>query len=332
MRVLVADDCESTLEILKMNLSKWGYEPMLVTDGEQALRIMKSPAGPRLALLDWNMPKIDGVSVCRELRTRTENALNYSYIIVLTAMEGEEHLVEALESGADDYLSKPVHPRELQLRVRTGERILELQNRVVQTNRKLAKITTLDQLTLTLNRQTFLRRLAEEFERSLRKGHSVSVVFMEVDDLQQITEEYGRKTGDEILRQSAERFRRAARGYDVLGRMGDQEFGVIMPETELGMGVALCERLRNSICDQPFLIQGNVVETSLSVGIASSSTEGLDRNQLLTGSSRAVAKAKAVGGDRTLIWEAGIVLDPMQTARSANEPQAVANAEPVTTE
>ena len=101
MKVLVADDCSTTLEILRLNLSKWGYEPMLVSDGEKALRILKSPAGPRLALLDWNMPKMDGVSVCRELRNRTQNALNYTYIIMLTAREGEEHMVEALEAGGD---------------------------------------------------------------------------------------------------------------------------------------------------------------------------------------------------------------------------------------
>ena len=329
MRVLIADDCESTLEILKQNLSQWGYEPMLVSDGEQALRIMKSPAGPRLALLDWNMPKIDGVSVCRELRTRSENALNYSYIIVLTAMDGEEHLVEALEAGADDYLSKPVHPRELQLRVRSGERILELQNRVVQTNRKLAKITTLDQLTLTLNRQSFLVRLSKEFERSLRRGHRVSVVSTDVDNLGRINEEHGLRTGDEVLKQLAERFRRAIRGYDILGRMGGQEFAVLMPETELGMGVALCERLRRSVGDQPFLIKGKVVDVTVSVGVASSSTEGLDRNQLLSGSTRALARAKAIGGNRTLMWEAGIILDPMKAARGVEQPQA--EADPATT-
>ncbi len=311
MKVLVADDCSTTLEILRLNLSKWGYEPMLVSDGEKALRILKSPAGPRLALLDWNMPKLDGVSVCRELRSRTQNALNYTYIIMLTAREGEEHMVEALEAGADEFLIKPAGTRELQLRVRTGERIIELQERVVRMNRQLALITTHDRLTGLLNRQTLMERFTQEIERSSRISSSVSYISVDVDQLEQINNRFGLSVGDEILQQIAQRMQKSIRTYDAVGRVGGEEFAIVLPDTRLGMAAAMAERLRNSICGYGFLAGDQEIQVSLSLGVSSSSAEGSDRKRILSCSEKALEFAKSKGGDRVIMCEAGVIMDPL---------------------
>ncbi len=311
MKVLIADDCKTTLEILRVNLLKWGYEPMLVSDGEQALRVLRSPAGPRLALLDWTMPKMEGIGVCRALRSRSENALNYTYIIVLTAKDGEDNLVEALESGADDYLTKPVSTRELQLRVRAGERIIELQDRVVGMNRKLAVVATQDQLTNTLNRNSTLERFGQEVERAARSKHDVSYMTIDIDNFDDINQRYGMSVGDELLRQSAERFRRAIRSYDGLGRIGGEEFAVILPDSDLGTGVGMAERIRGCMQNQPFLVDAELIQLTVCVGVASSSTESLDRKQIMNGAENALRQAKASGKNRVLMWEEGAVLDPM---------------------
>ena len=312
MKVLVADDCSTTLEILRVNLSQWGYEPLLVSNGEQALRVLKSPAGPRLALLDWTMPKLEGTSVCRELRSRAESALNYTYIIVLTAKDGERNLVKALESGADDYLIKPVSTKELQLRVRAGERIIELQDRVVRMNRKLAVITTRDQLTNTLNRNSTMERLTQEVERSARTSRNLSFLTIDIDNFEAINHQYGFAIGDEILRQTAERFKRAIRSYDILGRVGGEEFAIVLPDTDVGLGVGMGERLRCCIQNQPFLIEEQLIPLTITLGVASSSTEGLDRKRIVNGAERSMRQAKADGGNRVLMWEAGLVLNPLE--------------------
>lgn len=319
MKVLVADDCSTTLEILRLSLRKWGFDPMLVSDGEQALRILRSPAGPRLAILDWDMPLIDGVTVCQELRDRHESALNYVYTIVLTARDGEEDLLRALEAGADDYLIKPVGTRELQLRVRAGMRILELQDRVVASNRKLAGITTHDQLTSRLNRQSLLERLTNEIERSARNSRHCSYITIEVDNIDEIRGNYGAKVGDGILKWAASKFRATIRSYDSLGRIGAQIFAIVLPESQLGMGAGMAERLRVSIENDQFKLDDDTtIPVTVSIGVSSSSAEGMDRKQILAGSERSLQHAKAMGGNRVMMWEAGIVLDPINATDSLN--------------
>lgn len=318
MKVLVADDCSTTLEILRLSLRKWGFDPMLVSDGEQALRILKSPAGPRLALLDWDMPIVDGVTVCQQLRDRHESAMNYVYTIVLTARDGEENLLRALEAGADDYLIKPVGTRELQLRVRAGKRILEFQDRVVASNRKLAGITTHDQLTNRLNRQSLLERLTTEIERSARNSGHCSYVTIEIDKFDEIRSEYGMKVGDAILKWAAAKFRTTIRSYDSLGRIGAHLFAIVLPESQLGMGAGMAERLRVSIENEPFEVDEDThVPITVSIGVSSSSAEGMDRKQILAGSERSQQHAKAMGGNRVMMWEAGIVLDPINAVSSS---------------
>ena len=315
MKVLIADDCSSTLEILRLSLAKWGYEPMLVSDGEQALRVLKSPAGPRLALLDWSMPKLEGIAVCRELRSRAENAMNYTYIIVLTAKDGEENLVQALEAGADDYLTKPVSTRELRLRVRAGERVIELQDRVVRMNRKLAVVSTHDQLTNSLNRASTMERLKQEIERAARTRRHLTYATVDLDQFEQINHQYGFKVGDEVLKQTAERFKSAVRSYDVVGRIGGEEFGIVLPDTELGLGVGLAERLRACIQNQPFLIDEEYVSLTISIGVSSTTEEDFDRRRIVNGAEKSLRQAKAEGGNRVLMWESGLVLDPLRQNR-----------------
>lgn len=318
MKVLVADDCSTTLEILRLSLRKWGFDPMLVSDGEQALRILRSPAGPRLALLDWDMPIVDGVTVCQELRDRHENAMNYVYTIVLTARDGEENLLRALEAGADDYLIKPVGTRELQLRVRAGKRILEFQDRVVASNRKLAGITTHDQLTSRLNRQSLLERLTTEIERSARNSRHCSYVTLEIDEFDELRGKYGTKVGDAALKWVSEKFRATIRTYDSLGRIGSQTFGIVLPESQLGMGAGMAERLRSTIENDPLQFdEDTTIPLTVSIGVSSSSAEGMDRKQILSGSERALQHAKALGGNRVMMWESGIVLDPINAIGSS---------------
>ena len=317
MKVLIADDCPSTLEVLRVSLAKWGYEPMVVSDGEQALRVLKSPAGPRLALLDWSMPKLEGIAVCRELRKRTENALNYTYIIVLTAKDGEENLVEALESGADDYLTKPVSTRELKLRVRAGERVIELQDRVVRMNRKLALVSTHDNLTNSLNRNAVMDRLKQEVERAARTKRHLSYLTIDIDQLEEVNDVYGFRVGDEILKQTAGRFRNAVRSYDIVGRIGGEEFAVVLPDTELEMGAGMAERLRCCIHNQPFLIDDELVSLTISIGVASTSEEDFDRKRIVNGAEKALRQSKVDGGNRVLMWECGLIVDPLRSLHNA---------------
>jgi DNA-binding response OmpR family regulator len=128
MRILVADDNSVFQAVLQSMLTQWGYDVVVASDGEEAWWRLQQEEGPRLAILDWVMPGLDGIEVCR--RVRANNRLRYTYILILTAKTGSEDLVTAMDAGADDYVTKPFKSAELRARLRVGCRILELQARL----------------------------------------------------------------------------------------------------------------------------------------------------------------------------------------------------------
>jgi two-component system cell cycle response regulator len=124
MKILIADDEALSRKLLEKILQRAGYDVIAVENGRLAAEQLCQPEGPRLALLDWMMPELDGPGVCREVRRRRK--LSYVHMILLTSKESKEDIVQGLQSGADDYLIKPCDPEELKARLRTGLRILDL--------------------------------------------------------------------------------------------------------------------------------------------------------------------------------------------------------------
>jgi len=144
MRILVAEDNLVFQSVLRSMLTQWGYDVVVAGDGEEAWRLLQAEDGPRLAILDWLMPGMDGIEVCRRIRSR--NNFDYTYVLILTAKTESEDLLEAMEAGADDYVTKPFKSPELKARLRVGRRILELQDRL-QYPRK--PVTAVPRYTLT---------------------------------------------------------------------------------------------------------------------------------------------------------------------------------------
>ena len=125
MRILIAEDDFTSRSILTAILKKWGYDPVVTEDGEAAWDALQQPDAPRLVLLDWNMPGMDGLEVCRRLREH--ETPNPPYVILLTGRGEKGDIVQGLEAGANDYVAKPYDNEELQARIRVGQRMLELQ-------------------------------------------------------------------------------------------------------------------------------------------------------------------------------------------------------------
>ena len=135
MQILIAEDDVITRRTLEALLAKWGYAVIVVGDGAEAWRILQGDAAPRLAVLDWMMPGLDGIQICRQVRQRAEAP--YVYVLLLTTKANQEDVISGLEAGADDYLTKPFNPQELMVRLRAGRRILDLQERLVAACEKL---------------------------------------------------------------------------------------------------------------------------------------------------------------------------------------------------
>src|ERR1700740_1975875 len=216
MKILIADDDPLSRRLLEKTLERVGYEVISVPDGRQAVKSLSATDAPRLALLDWMMPELDGPGVCREIRNRRDQ--NYVYIILLTSRQSKEDTVEGLESGADDYLVKPFNADELKARLRTGERILHLEDRLVEAREDMRFKATHDHLTTLWNRAVIMDLLGRELTRSQRENGCTAILLGDLDHFKSVNDNYGHLAGDQVLREVARRLLLSVRSYDYVGR------------------------------------------------------------------------------------------------------------------
>jgi two-component system, cell cycle response regulator len=225
MKILIADDEPVSRRLIERTLERFGYEVITAGDGAAANRELAKPDGPRLALIDWMMPEMDGPEVCRQVRARQSSP--YVYMLLLTSKELSEDIVEGLEAGADDYLTKPCEPAELQARLRTGQRILKLEDNLVDAREQMRFKATHDSLTSLWDRGAILSLLRGEVSRS-EAGFPVSLLMCDVDHFKQINDTYGHIVGDEVLRELSARLTGAVRQNDAVGRYGGEEFLAVL--------------------------------------------------------------------------------------------------------
>jgi diguanylate cyclase (GGDEF)-like protein len=289
LRVLAAEDNPVFQSMLRTLLRKWGYDAVIAQDGNEAWRILESADPPRLAVLDWMMPGLDGVEICR--RVRTGNREPYVYILLLTARTDSQDLVEGMDAGADDYLTKPFNAQELRVRIRAGHRILDLQD-------ALRHQATHDGLTGFLNRNSILEKLQEEMARNRREARPLSLLMVDLDRFKSVNDTHGHLAGDAVLREAAARMSKAARVYDSLGRYGGEEFLVILPGCDLPSAAAQAERLRQAIERSPFPGSNQPLPITCSIGVASAA--GFDAESLIHHADEALYEAKAGGRNQVV--------------------------------
>lgn len=222
MKILIADDDVVSRRLLQKTMERVGYEVTAAENGRLAADELCKPGGPKLALLDWMMPELDGPGVCREVRKRKEHS--YVYMVLLTSKEKKEDVVEGLKSGADDYLTKPFDPEELKARLRTGMRILDLEDRLVEAREQMRFQATHDALTSLWNRGMIMELLGRELARSTREGKSVTILLGDLDHFKQVNDTYGHRAGDEVLKETARRLLASVRSYDFVDVMGAKNF------------------------------------------------------------------------------------------------------------
>ncbi len=297
MRVLLAEDDAVLRRLLESFLAKWGYEVVVAKDGAEAWEILQARDAPRLALLDWVMPVMDGVEVCRKVRKRLSQP--YIYILLLTAKKEHFDVVDGLESGADDYLTKPFSPEELEARLRTSKRILDLEDHLVAAREAMHFKATHDALTGLWNRAAILDILRRELPRARREGTSLGLLMADVDHFKLTNDTHGHLVGDEVLREVARRMMASVRVYDAVGRYGGEEFLILLPGCEESSTLERAEQLRAALEDQAMDATGGPVRVTLSIGALSTRSWGeADVDTLLRAADDALYRAKAAGRNR----------------------------------
>jgi two-component system cell cycle response regulator len=297
MNVLIADDDRTSRVLLAAVVAKWGYEPLVVTDGGAAWHMLQQPGAPLLVLLDWNMPVLDGPEICRRLRVSAPS--NPPYVILLTGRAAKGDIVRGLEAGANDYVAKPYHSEELQARLQVGRRTLELQAHLLSVQAALAHLASRDSLTGMLNRRAILDRLAEELERARRQGSSLTVGMCDLDHFKMVNDTFGHQAGDAILRGFTTVVQGQLRGYDSVGRYGGEEFLLITPGVTNGGGVGIFERVCARVSGAAMRSDRGAIPVTVSIGVASSSP-GSTVDSLLATADRALYQAKADGRNRVV--------------------------------
>jgi len=291
-RILLADDDRVTRRLIQSQLQSWGYDVDVADNGERAWEILNAPEGPRLALIDWMMPGLDGVQVCTRLRASSREG--YTYVILLTSKSRPEDLAIGLDAGADDYVVKPFDAIELRARLKVGERVLGFSEALMKANSLLKTMALTDALTGLLNHGASLTRLEEEHARQDRTGHSLTVLMADIDHFKAFNDAYGHEAGDRVLAAVAQAFRGACRPYDVVGRYGGEEFVVLLPGSDLDAGRLLAEKLRMVLETQPFSDVGHV---TCSFGVAEYAP-GDNMDALMKKVGRCLYHAKASGRNR----------------------------------
>ena len=295
MKILIADDEAVSLRMLQKTLVRAGYEVTAVSDGRKAVEELCRPEGPRLALLDWVMPQLDGPAVCRTVRRKRSQ--RHVYLVLLTSKNSKEDIVEGLESGADDYLTKPFDPGELKARLHTGMRILELEDNLLEAREDMRYKATHDSLTSLLNRGTILELLAGELNRKQRDKHPISIVLGDLDHFKLVNDTYGHIVGDEVLREVARRMLGSVRSYDFVGRYGGEEFLVVLNNCcAVETAVDRAEEIRKAIGDSPVRTTQGPVPITMSLGVSiSRPSDTLPLEEILCEVDGALYAAKSAG-------------------------------------
>lgn len=297
MQIVVADDNAAFREMLSKMLAEWGYAVLLAENGAQAFAHLRQEDGPRLALLDWMMPGMEGAEVCRQVRATVRD--RYVYIVLLSARAESEDIVAGMESGADDYIVKPFQPDELRARLRAGRRVLALQQELLAAQETLREQGMRDALTGVWNRKSIFDLLDKELSRSKRSGEPLTVLMADLDGFKQVNDNLGHRAGDEVLRQVGRRLQAAVRRYDAVGRYGGDEFLLVLPGCELAGGSAQAERVRDAISSESFTAGDVQVRLTCSLGVACSKVGVVQTpDDMVSAADAALYDAKRAGRNR----------------------------------
>ena len=300
MKILIADDSIVSRHLLEATLRKWGYEVMVACDGAEALQVLEREDAPALIILDWMMPGMTGLEVCQRIRQRGSEP--YTYILLLTSKSQKEDLIEGMDAGADDYITKPFDQSELQVRLRAGTRLVDLQAQLLSAREALREQATRDSLTRLWNRSSILEALTRELARAEREASPLGVVIVDLDHFKQINDNHGHPAGDVVLRESARRMQSGVRQYDSVGRYGGEEFLILLPNCGEAESFSQAERLRKQLSQNEIRIDDLSIRVTASFGVAAAipgepwTSEGLIRR-----ADEALYVAKKSGRNRVEI-------------------------------
>jgi len=264
-RILVADDDPISRRVLQVTLTKWGYDPVVCGDGAEALRLMERPDRPDIAILDWMMPGLDGVQLCRALRREMVDP--YLYVVMLTGKDRTDDIIQALDAGADDYVIKPFDPRALRARLREGERSLDVRGGGDRPDQDGHFEATHDLLTGVMSREAILVTVKREISLAGSTNAPVGFIMTEPVGWSRIVGDCGPAGAETVLKEIAQTIGSSTAPYGQVGRYAEHRFLVVVPGHDKSAMIRLADHVRQMIASSPIEIGTVSVDLGLALGL-----------------------------------------------------------------
>jgi diguanylate cyclase (GGDEF)-like protein len=311
MRILIAEDDFTSRTMLAAVLRKGGHEIVEANNGAEAWLAMQQPDAPKMAIIDWMMPEMDGLELVYRVRGLPTD--QPPYLIMLTSKGEKADIIAGLDAGANDYLGKPFDAGELRARVNVGFRMVEMQAALIESHEALAHQATHDPLTGMFNRRAILDHLNKKLAHTRRHGQALAVGICDIDHFKQINDTHGHQTGDDILCELAASLKEALREDDTVGRMGGEEFLIVSTMQAGSDGLTLFARIRSQIAQTALATRSGGLHITISIGVATA-VAGSTVDSLLERGDLALYQAKNEGRNRVVLAPT-----PPSTATSGNK-------------
>ena len=296
-KILIIDDSPVSRKLVELPLAQKGYNLTFATNGRSALDLFEKHR-PDVVITDWMMPDLTGKEICQRIRSSSRNS--YTYTIVLTGNTDKDDLIEALASGADDYLTKPFHRGELLARVGVGARLVALHRQIEAKSKQMEELALTDTLTGLPNRRAIENWAATQRSNAARHGYSFWVVLADLDHFKQVNDTFGHDAGDAVLKEFSKTLKSSLRRGDLCGRLGGEEFLMVLTHADKANAMAVIERIRTQVAMRPISFGACTIGVTASFGLAG--FEGSERpstfNKLREMADAALYSAKRRGRNR----------------------------------
>ncbi len=300
-KILVADDSPLYRKLVEETLGREQYVVCLAKNGREASDLL-AEHHPALVITDWEMPDITGIELCGQIR---HDRSSYTYIILLTSNADKDQIISGLAAGADDYLTKPFHSGELLARVAVGRRIVELHREIQAKNRLLEELALTDSLTGLPNRRAVEDWAMRQLSGAARHQFQFWVVMADLDAFKSVNDAYGHEAGDVVLKRFADLLRTNTRASNICGRIGGEEFVMVITHVEKPNIQIVIDRIRRDLEAEKFTFEGPVLGITASFGISGFQRGNVPKfSQLLRDADVALYAAKRAGRNRIEFAEA----------------------------
>ena len=319
LQVLVVDDSPVYHKLVSDALCYQPYSLLHATSGSEALELF-AKYSPPIVITDWMMPDLTGPELCKRIRASSKNL--YTYLILLTSMSESDSLVNGLEAGADEFLTKPFDPAELQARLGVGRRIVELHRQVEAKDRQLEGALRIDTLTGLTNHLAIQEWAPWQIRAAAQHRFSIWVVLADVDSMGKINDAYGREAGNVVLKVFAKIITDNSRSADICARAGDDKFALLVTHQSNKSIAEIIERYRLQFAAHSFIFQRKMMTATASFGaIGFEGTEAPTFSSLVREAQKALLAAKQAGGNQMRILSFA-KLDLGSDPLSVSNPQA----------